>query len=91
MSNPYLTPVPKIPGPDRPSVSRYRELCEDFLASEEQQVKLDWQAFAPGRSLTHVANSWRTFFSDPGRKAPAGVRFMKRGEELFLVRSGGDR
>ena len=36
-----------------------------------------------------VTNSWRTFFSDPARDSPDGVRFMKRGEELFLTRNGG--
>ena len=34
-----------------------------------------------------VTNSWRTFFSDPARDSPEGVRVTKRGEELFLTRT----
>jgi len=89
--NSLLTPVQTIPHLKRQPSGRYRELCDEFLASGERQVRLDWQAFAPGRSLISVTNSWRTFFSDPDRDSPEGVRVAKRGEELFLVRTEAER
>jgi len=89
--NSLLTPVAAVPGLKRQPRRRYREVCDEFLASGEPQVRLDWQAFAPGRSLMSVTNSWRTFFSDPARDSPEGVRVVKRGEELFLVRTEAER
>ena len=89
--NSLLTPVEAIPGLKRQPSGRYRELCDEFLASGERQARLDWQAFAPGRSLISVTNSWRTFFSYPARDSPEGVRVVKRGEELFLVRTEAER
>lgn len=89
--NSLLIPVEAVPEPERRPRGRYRELADEFLASGERQVRLDWQTFAPGRSLMSVTTSWRSFFSDPARDSPDGIRVIKRGEELFLVRTEAGR
>jgi hypothetical protein len=90
--NLLFTPVDEVPEPVAGSGtgSRYRRVCEDFLASGARQVLLNWRAFAPGCTLDEVVRNWRSFFSDPCRKAPAGIRVVKRGDEMYLVREDSD-
>lgn len=82
----YLFPADSVPHSPQARSSRFRAVCEEFLQSGEDQMELDWRAFAPGRTSFQVYRSFWSFFTDPERNATQGVAIARRRDRLYLIR-----
>lgn len=85
MNNYPMKPVSEVPA-RRYKPGMYRQIVEEFLASGEEAVELDWQTIWPDKNVRQVAQAFANYFCQPARKAPEGVASHVRGRHIYLVR-----